>query len=186
MCPKSDETPGAKLPQFRGSGTRNRIVKRPKLKPVAAFGKLKKLSFFPKNFTKMDFLTSKCTQNLPKRLAPNCPSSKLRVCEIGWSKGPNWSRWRPSENCQNFLKMQNFGLKMLKNAQNDPKFQFLGTKHKITWEYHMYPWYMHSDQKKSEKNTPPPKPPSWVTVSGLFRSFQILYWCELTGPENIR
>jgi len=164
MCPKSAETPSAILPQFHGSGTRNQIVKRPKLKPVAAFGKLKKLSFFPKNFTKMDFLTSKCTQNLPKRLAPNCPSSKLRVCEIGWSKGPNWSRWRPSENCQNFLKMKNFGFKMLKNAQNDPKFQFLGSKHKITWEYHMYPWYMHSDQKKAEKNTPPPKPPSWVTV----------------------
>ena len=30
----------------------------------------------------------------------------------------------------------------------------------------MYPWYMHSDRKKSEKNTPPPKPPSWVTVHG--------------------
>ena len=158
MCPKSAETPGAKLPQFRGSGTRNRIVKRPKLKPVAAFGKLKKLSFFPKNFTKMDFLTSKCTQNLPKQLAPNCPSFRLRACEIGWSKGQNWSWWRPLENCQNFLKIQNFGLKMLKNAQNDPKFQFLGTKHKITWEYHMYPWYMHSDQKKAEKNTPPQNP----------------------------
>ena len=25
-----------------------------------------------------------------------------------------------------------------------------------------------------------------AATSGLFRFFQILYWCELTGPENIR
>ena len=151
MCPKSAETPGAKLPQFRGSGTRNRIVKRPKLKPVAAFGKLKKLSFFPKNFTKMDFLTSKCTQNLPKQLAPNCPSFRLHACKIGWSKGPNWSRWQPSENCQNFLKMQNFGLKMLKNTKKDPKFLFWtkkSSKNVITTLI-TYIW-----TKKSPKNTP--------------------------------
>ena len=37
-----------------------------KLKPGAAIGKLSKLQFFPKKFTKMDFFTPKCAPNLLK------------------------------------------------------------------------------------------------------------------------
>ena len=108
MCPRPPKTSCAHMPKFHDPSTRNRIVKRFKLKPVVAFGKSTKWPFFSQKSTFLDFLTTKCAPDLPKCLVFQNPSSLARARKIGLSKGSNWSQWWPFENWQNCHFFNNF------------------------------------------------------------------------------
>ena len=51
--------------------------------PKAQHKLARKIKKMVQNCTKMDFLTPKCAQNLPKHPAQNCPSSVAPAREIG-------------------------------------------------------------------------------------------------------